>query len=59
MKTAASQANAKNVAVLTIPAGTRSVIRPVEDVDTRRHGAIQTYPFDFGNYNLGSRAGTA
>ena len=36
---ALAQASAPPAPVLTVPAGTRMVIRTVEDVDTRRHGA--------------------
>lgn len=36
---AAAQASAPQAPILTVPVGTRLVIRTVEDVDTRRHGA--------------------
>jgi len=36
---AVAQASAPPAPVLTVPAGARMVIRTVEDVDTRRHGA--------------------
>lgn len=36
---AAAQASAPPTPALTVPVGTRLVIRTVEDVDTRRHGA--------------------
>ena len=36
---AAAQASAPQAPALTVPVGTRLVIRTVEDVDTRRHGA--------------------
>ena len=36
---AAAQASAPPAPALTVPVGTRLVIRTVEDVDTRRHGA--------------------
>lgn len=39
VENAAAQASAPAAPVLTVPAGTRLVIRTVEDVDTRRHSA--------------------
>ena len=40
---ALAQASAPPAPVLTVPAGARMVIRTVEDVDTRRHGAGQRH----------------
>jgi hypothetical protein len=39
VESAAARAEVPQSSVITVPAGTRLVIRTVEDVDTRRHGA--------------------